>query len=299
MSDELLAQPDAESQPKRPEKRWRVRTICVLLAAIFYSISVIGDNGWWQTVTASIFDAALFGMVVAGLAVCFPGNRIKNAKGAFDGTVVIIAALMIGAEITKPTPQSVSASDTEQLRHEAKAYEAETMQLANQYNAQMNAIWGNGILKPENLDTKEKIVAARSKVEQSEKLGEEFEKQICSLIESCPDRLQAIPIDNSSKSSLVGACRVKAAATLATAHAIFDTNRQFHATVLDELNFLESRLGHFEIQNGIILFENDTDLQTYNSDIGLIKQQAGTCQHLLGELSSPIDNKELEEFWNG
>jgi hypothetical protein len=276
-----------------------VRTICLLFAALLFVTSVIGENGWWKTVAASIFDAALCGMVVAGVRLCFPGNRIKNAKAAFDGTVVIIAALMIGAEIIKPTPQSVSASDTEQLRRAAKTFMAEAMPSVNEFNVRMNAIWSNGILQPKNLDTQEKIDEARSEVVQSQKLCAEYEQKICVQIEAWPGYLQTLPIDISAKSSLVAACQVKVAAALATEHAMFDTHRQFHETVLDELNFLESRLGHFEVKNGIILFENETDLETYNSDIQTIQQQAEKTQQLRSELASPADSKQFAEFLAG
>jgi hypothetical protein len=288
----------AESTHSEPATSARpVRRIGLILTGILLAILSMG-NDQSQAIGVSLFVVVFWGLVACGFGWCLPGNRMKHAKTGFDSGVLIITALLLYGRFV-PSPQSVSASDTEQLRSAAKTFMAEAMPSVNQFNAQMSAIWGNGILQPKNLDTKEKIDSARSMVAQSQKLCAEYEQKICHQIEAWPEYLQALPIDSSAKSSLVAACRIKVTSVLATEHAMFDTHRQFHATVIDELNFLESRLGHFEVKNGIILFENETDLEKYNSEIQMIQRLAEKIQQLRSELASPADSKEFKEFLNG
>jgi hypothetical protein len=77
-----------------------LRSILVPLAAPLFLMGM-SVGGGWAIAGASIFDLVLIGVVASGIAWCFPGNRSKHAKAAFDFAFVFGGFLMLSAELTR------------------------------------------------------------------------------------------------------------------------------------------------------------------------------------------------------
>src|SRR5208282_4727411 len=89
--------------------------------------------------------AFVWGILASGIGCCLPGNRKRHAKTGFEYGVLVTAVLLLSGQLlASPPPSSLSAGDTKRVRDEAKAFMAEAMPLANEFNAQILAIWGNG-----------------------------------------------------------------------------------------------------------------------------------------------------------
>jgi hypothetical protein len=133
------------------------------------------------------------------------------------------------------------------------------------YDQQVHAIIGDGILHPANMENMQAITMGRVKLSQLEQAVNDHEKEVVAIFDGVPDRFNAIAIDQSVKQSAIAGFHETGDANLKLVRQMAVLDRQFVTDSRALLDFMESRMGQFQVVQGKILFSADDDLQQFKT----------------------------------
>ncbi len=182
---------------------------------------------------------------------------------------------------TAPSPSGEAAPDLSKLTG-SEAADAKVMlgmlqgfftdakKLGDAYTANIAKIASGGLIQPAQLDSSEKIAAAKAKLTQLSALVEAHQKDCDALFTSLPQRVSQLNISEAMKGGFVEGAQKGLGKTRDLLNQLTAQDRQFVIEGQSLADFMKSRLGHFEVKNGKALFENAADVAQFNAINGRI-----------------------------
>jgi hypothetical protein len=181
------------------------------------------------------------------------------------------------ADPSSPTMNDLSASeaaDAKVLMTEMQKFVHEAKTVGDGWIARTRAIIGEGIIRPQDLDSAAHIASTRERLKQLRQVIDDRAKGTDALYDSLPNRVRPLPIGSVMKESALASYAQNVKKTQGITHQITEVDREFVTAATDLADFMEGRLGHFKVVGKKFLFENDADVADYNADIARVRQAA-------------------------
>jgi hypothetical protein len=206
---------------------------------------------------------------------------INQIRSSLPGSTQPTHSSGMAGSLTATDISGSEAADLKVLLTEVQKFQAEANAKGVEFQNRTAAILGDGILQPSKLDTKEKIVAAKSKLAQLGALIDARDADMDAMYDGMLDRFNALPIGQDMKRGAIQGYQANVEKGKSALHEITDTERQFVAASNELVDFLQSRLGNFEVKGSKILFADGADVTTYNEKSGKIQELVAKEQSLI------------------
>lgn len=189
---------------------------------------------------------------------------------------------------SRPNPPDVTIHDlndsevaeTKILMTEVQNFTSECAAIGQSYQKRISAIIGQGLVRPENLDTAEHLAQTNSKLTDLRKLLDERDKAVDAQFDALPPRINALPISAAMKQSAINGYYKTGQRARDLMHEMEAQDRQFLESSTALASFMESRLGHFKRDDDDLVFKDGADVRNYNNFIDRIKQISATENEL-------------------
>jgi hypothetical protein len=149
------------------------------------------------------------------------------------------------------------------------------------YQRALVQLCGDGILQPSKLDTPDKITAARAKLVQLRSLSENFEKSRLALLDDGTTRIGALPIPVGERTAALNAYQTNAGKQRSLVEQAADLDRQFISIAEQMVDFMEARLGKFNVAGNTAYFDDAADVSQYNELWVHIKETVAKDQQII------------------
>jgi hypothetical protein len=190
--------------------------------------------------------------------------------GVFSG--IILIGLVVAADFYPRASRVRDTDDTKLLVKEAELWAAQSRSLAAQFQNEMNAIAGKGLLAPEQLDSAEEIGALRVALQKMRSLVKRHHDANVAFLDSMPVRIRGLKISERSKEDAVAGYLSTAGETKAALKEWLQVEFEGVDRMGKLGDFMESRLGQFRIEDNTIVFQEDKDVDSYNKLLARINE---------------------------
>lgn len=189
-------------------------------------------------------------------------------------------------------------AETKLLITEMQKFTAECTALGRSYQTRISALMGEGLIRPENLDTAEHLAQTKTKLAELRKLLDERDKAVDAQFEALPPRVNALHISAAMKQSAIESYYKTGKRAQELMHEVEAQDRQIVDTATELESFMESRLGHFKRDDNDLVFKDGADVRTYNSLIDRIKQAAAAENELTQKQQAILQesSEKMEQF---
>jgi len=157
------------------------------------------------------------------------------------------------------------ADDLRALLHVAQAEFDRLRQETKQYEDQVAELRGNGFTLPSNMDSADKIAAERTRLSEYIVLINSHEKAACAIIDGVPATLEALGLEDTVKEAAIQEWRTSSAESSGCFHEMAGLERQFVEATRSMLDFMEKRLGHFQVAGSKIYFDSAVDVAQHKA----------------------------------
>ena len=175
------------------------------------------------------------------------------------------------------------AADAKVMLVEVQKFQAEANAKGREFQANLAALMGDGILQPSKLDSKEKIDRVKATLVKVRALIDQREADAVTLYDSLPGRFAALPIGQTMKDGAIAGCQANVDTAKAQMHELTETERQFVAAAGELADLMESRLGHFEVKEAKVYFADAADIAKYNAAAAKIQELVTKEQNLINQ----------------
>jgi hypothetical protein len=256
----------------------------------------------------SLAFTLLLGLV--GLKICQRtlGRKPIASRAAFAlGACLGVALLALGeyrirsAQAHLPAanqgapkrPTVVSKAESDRLiTDEGQAALSAAASRSQQYATAVAKVIGDGLIRPNQLDTPEKLAALKAKVARLRQLADGFDIDTRAAGEATLARVQALPIDESEKRAFEVSYRQSRQRSQAIADESLSLSHQTFDALEELARFISDRLGTFHLEDNDIVFKSAADVAGYKQIVTRLveldkRQQEVTtrAQKQMGELT--------------
>lgn len=171
-------------------------------------------------------------------------------------------------------------AETKLLMNEMQKFVAESTALGQSYQKRISTIMGEGLIRPENLDTAEHLAQTKAKLAELRKLLDERDKAVDTQFEALPPRVNVLPINTAMKQSAIDGYYRTGRRAQELVHQIEEQDRNLVDAAIELAKFMEGRLGRFKRDDNELVFKDGADVKTYNAYMDRINQAAATENEL-------------------
>jgi hypothetical protein len=231
-------------------------------------------------VVCSMMLTYLLGTLLWWVASFWVGKGPIAARRLFT----LVAAALVGAQVlgqyhinafqrddarrqinVEPAVPHANQADSKILMAFARAADADTDKQNQSYKADLSEIIGDGILRPGDLSTAEKISSAKAKLAKLRSLIEGNERIRLAMLDEHTSRFNALPLSAAERDS----CRSQFQNGFENSRELIKQVADIDAQYINEgaklVDFMESRLGTFRVKEAIVYFSDASDVSRYNA----------------------------------
>ncbi len=179
--------------------------------------------------------------------------------------------------------------------------------LLQQYIQETNAQWSKmeaelaeGMdaepLSADILSHPEKIKASKLRMQRNTQIVEKYRPLLLSMPDAFSAKITALAQDDVTRSFIKGFNQAKDNGIAAT-HQLLDTYKQAYQWIYQILDFLEQKQGKYTVVNDQVTFQDDADLQQYNSYVVELQKTLKLQEELLERNAAKVSDgvKKLSE----
>jgi hypothetical protein len=193
------------------------------------------------------------------------------------------------------TPSQPDPHETQILINECTRYLDEANQQTLQLQSDLSPLLAGGILRASKLTTAEGISTTRSNLGRLKMLVDAHVANRIALDKTMPGRYGSLSIGAAIKRSAVESCEQRIAATRETLMKFASIWHELTDEGLNLADFMESRLGGFEVRGDNIYFSNALDVAQYNARVGRIEELWRQQQNIANE-SREVSDRSMREL---
>lgn len=144
--------------------------------------------------------------------------------------------------------------------------------LRNSYLAELASVGWNNLLSMERLEQDPNLEKTKAIVQNGKKVVEKYKSKIFSLLDNAPKDIDKLNMSEEKKLQFASGFRKGLAASNAKVKAVWDLETKVTVEFENLIGILDSKKGSWFIKDKQIVFENDNDLNTFNSCIRKIQE---------------------------
>jgi hypothetical protein len=153
-----------------------------------------------------------------------------------------------------------------------RAFLADTVEARNKYDRKIVELVGEGLLDPVHFSSVAKLAELKKTVNSLRALLAEYEENALALFTGYVKRIEAIDLPEKQKAGIVAGFKKGVDNSRGRFEDRMNVSRQSCVQILKLVEFMESRLGRYVVQDGQIIFDEADDANQYNSQMTRIEQ---------------------------